>query len=249
MATAKKKAVTKRTTGGAVARTRTRAPAAPAAPPDMRNARYEMTYQDIASIRPYAFNPRNNEAAIESVANSIKLVGFIAPVVVDRNGVLVAGHTRVEAAKTLGLSEIPAIFADSLTEDQLNAFRLIDNKVSELARWDFDLLSGEIRKLENSGINFTDFGWNRAELDCLTDTVADDCLSAAALAGSEAADRQSRTERRAPNTARFVLGELVFFIPATEYRTWVDGLRGTHDYNEADIVADLKARLGLPPTR
>ncbi len=235
MATAKKKAA-KKTAAPAVKRTRRAAG-------DNRNARYEMTYQDIASLVPYEFNPRDNAAAVESVANSIKLVGFIVPVVVDRNNVLVSGHTRVEAAKSLGLAEVPAIYADTLTEEQIIAFRLIDNKTAELAKWDFDLLAGEIRK---TGIDLVEFGWSRNELDCLSDVVQDDCLSAAALVTAEAGERQRRTERRAPNTARFVLGELVFFIPATEYRAWVDAIRNQHDFNEADIIADLKRRLQLP---
>lgn len=237
MAIAKKKAIKKTTAAPAARRTRR------AASTDNRNARYEMTYQDIASLVPYEFNPRDNAAAVESVANSIKLVGFIVPVVVDRKNVLVSGHTRVEAAKSLGLFEVPAIYADQLSEEQITAFRLIDNKTAELAKWDFDLLAGEIRK---TGIDLVEFGWTRNELDCLSDVVADDCLSAAALVSSEAGERQRRIERRAPNTARFVLGEVVFFIPATEYRSWVDGLRNQHDFNEADIIADLKRRLQLP---
>lgn len=212
---------------------------------DNRNVRVEMFYQDLHELKPYAANPRDNAAAIDSVANSIKNFGFLVPVVVDHNNILVAGHTRVEAAKTLGLAEVPAIRAEYLTEDQINAFRLIDNKVSELARWDFDLLAGEIQKLSDSGLTLTDFGWTREELDCLGDVVAADCLSTDGLISMEERERVQRTERRAPATARFVLGELVFFIPAADYRRWVDGLRALHDFREDDIIADIKHRLGV----
>lgn len=215
-------------------------------PADNRNLKYEMTYQDIHSLKAYDFNPRDNAAAVDSVAASIKLVGFIMPVVVDRNNVLVAGHTRIEAAKKLGLSEAPAIYADSLTEEQLNAFRLIDNKVSELAKWDFDMLAGEIQKLGESGINLTEFGWSREELDCLTDVVAGDCLDSGGLIDLESQERRDREQRRAPATARFVLGELVFFLPATVYREWVDTLRTEFDFNETHIITELKRRLGVP---
>jgi hypothetical protein len=75
--------------------------------------------------------------------------------------------------------------------------------------------------------------------------VADDCLSTEGLVSLEQQERLRRTERRAPATARFVLGELVFFISATDYRTWVDGIRTLNDYNEAEIVEDLKRRLGI----
>lgn len=210
--------------------------------------RVRLEYVDINSIVPYEYNPRDNEAAIDSVAASISNFGFLVPIVVDSDNVLIAGHTRVEAAKKLGMSEVPAIQADHLNEDQINAFRLIDNKVAELAKWDFDLLSGEIAKLKDSGLTLTDFGWTREELDCLGQMVADDCLSTEGLVDLEAQERLRRTERRAPATARFVLGELVFFISATDYRTWVDGVRTLHDYNETEIIADLKRRLGITET-
>jgi hypothetical protein len=204
-----------------------------------------MHYLDISSIVPYELNPRDNAAAIESVANSIRSFGFLVPVVVDANNVLVAGHTRVEAAKTLGLNEVPAIKADKLTPDQIDAFRIIDNKVSELARWDFDLLSVEITRLTGSGIEFVGYGFTQEEVDCLSDAVADDCLNVDNLVDQEARDRTRRAERRAPATARFVLGELVFFITATEYRNWVSGVRELCDYDETAITAEIKRRLGI----
>jgi hypothetical protein len=214
-------------------------------PVDNRAARYEMIYCDIASLAPYPQNPRDNEAAVESVCNSIKLVGFIVPVVIDRENVLVCGHTRVEAAKKLQLADVPAIYADSLTEAQINAFRLIDNKTHEASKWDFDLLSGELNKLTASGINFTEFGWSREELDCLRDVVASDCLDSSGLIDLEADARRQREARRSPATARYVLGEIVFFIPVTEYRAWVDDLRTEFDFHEENIVTEIKYRLGL----
>lgn len=208
-------------------------------------AKVVMEYVDIHSIAPYPYNPRDNKEAVSSVAKSITNFGFLVPVVVDANNVLIAGHTRVEAAKSLGLSEVPSIRAGHLTDEQINAFRLIDNKVSELAKWDFDLLAGEITKLADSGIDLTDFGWTQESLDCLTDIVRDDCLSTDGLVDLEAAERLRNMARRAPSTSRCVLGEIVFFIPATQYRTWVDGVRTLHDYNDTDIIADIKRRLGM----
>lgn len=223
------------------------AAAAPArrtrAQPDNRNVRVEPRWVDIHSIQPYEFNPRDNAGAIAAVAESIKTFGFLVPVVIDRNGVLVAGHTRVEAAKTLNMTDVLAIPAEHLTEEQVNAFRLVDNKVGELAKWDFDLLAGEVQKL--TGVDLTSFGWSREELDCLTDVVRDDCLDGRNLLDSESQDRLRRAERRAPAQARFVLGELVFFLPASEYRTWIDGLRNAHDYNEPAMITDVKRRLGI----
>ena len=146
----------------------------------------------------------------------------------------------------MGLTEVPAVRATHLTPEQINAFRLIDNKVAELAKWDFDMLAGEIGKLADSGLTLTDFGWSREELDCLSEMVADDCLSTDALVTAEDRERLRRTERRAPATARYVLGEFVFFIPQAAYSAWSAGIRDLCNYDEAEITAELKRRLGIP---
>lgn len=232
-------------------KTRTRVSARSSAeattPRNNLSARINLEYRDISELKNYEYNPRDNSPAIESVANSIKTFGFLIPVVVDANDVLIAGHTRVAAATSLGMVEVPVVQVDHLSEAEINAFRVIDNKVAELAKWDFDLLAGEISKLQGSGLTLTDFGYTREELDCLTDVVADDCLNTDNLVDMESRDRIRRTERRAPATARCVIGELVFFVPATEYREWVNGVRTLCDYNEQEIIAELKRRLGIGP--
>lgn len=225
-----------------VTRTRTRATALPAV--DIHR-RIQVEYVDINDIIPYAFNPRDNEKAIPAVAESIRSFGFLVPCVIDHDNNLVAGHTRTEAAKLLGMNEVPCIRADHLTQEQINAFRLIDNKVAEAAIWDFDLLSGEISKLSEVGVDWTKFGWSQEEIDCLSEVVQSDCLDAA-QAAQAAIDQAAGTQaRRSPATARFVLGELVFFIPVQTYRVWVDGVRQLHDFNEVAIVNEIKRRLGI----
>lgn len=226
-----------------------RAPRREQQPQDNRFAKVEMFYQDLHEVVPFARNPRDNAGAVDSVAASIREFGFTIPIVVDRNNCIVCGHTRVLAAKQLGLSEVPAIRAEHLNQKQVDAFRLIDNKVAELARWDFDLLAGEIQNLADSGLTLTEFGWTREELDCLGDVVAADCLSTEGLVSMEDRERVQRTERRAPASCRFVLGEITFHIAATDYRRWVDGVRTLHEYNEDAIVAEIKHRLGIVEER
>ena len=85
----------------------------------------------LSDIHPYARNPRKNDEAVKNVAASIREFGFLVPLVIDRNHEIVAGHTRYKAAKSLGMKEVPCVIADELTEDQIKAFRLADNKVSE----------------------------------------------------------------------------------------------------------------------
>lgn len=115
----------------------------------------------LTEIKPYEKNPRKNDGAVQYVAESIKQFGFKVPIVIDKDGVIVAGHTRYKAAKKLGLNEVPCIVADDLNEEQIKAFRLADNKVAEKAEWDFDLLSSEIDDLFD--FDMTVFGFEEAE--------------------------------------------------------------------------------------
>ena len=119
-----------------------------------------VTVINIKDIEPYEFNPRKNEAAVNAVANSIQEFGFKVPIVVDKNNVIVAGHTRYKAALKLGLEEVPCIIADDLTNEQIKAFRLADNKTAELAEWDFDLLDQELKELS---LDMTAFGFEEIE--------------------------------------------------------------------------------------
>lgn len=98
---------------------------------------------NIEVLKPYEKNPRKNDDAVEYVANSIKEFGFKVPIVIDKDNVIVAGHTRYKAAKRLNIKKVPCIIADDLTPEQIKAYRLADNKVAEKAEWDFDLLNGE----------------------------------------------------------------------------------------------------------
>lgn len=119
-----------------------------------------------SEIKPYENNPRNNDDAVDPVMESIKQFGFKVPIIIDKNNVVVAGHTRLKAALKLELDEVPCIVADDLTEEQINAFRLADNKVSEFATWDFELLDIE---LDNIAIDMSTFGF--LNIDILDDEL------------------------------------------------------------------------------
>lgn len=111
----------------------------------------------IAKIKPYKKNPRKNDHAVDAVAASIKEFGFLVPMVIDKNNEIVCGHTRYKAAKSLGMKEVPCVIAEELTEDQIKAFRLADNKVGEIAQWDMDLLPLELADIV---MPMTDFGFD-----------------------------------------------------------------------------------------
>lgn len=130
----------------------------------------EIINKKIEELIPYENNPRNNDDAVQYVANSIKEFGFKVPIIIDKNGVIVAGHTRYKASQELGLKEVPCIIADDLSEEQIKAFRLADNKVSEQSGWDLELLDLELQNLD---IDMTEFGFLESEKVDLDDFFED----------------------------------------------------------------------------
>lgn len=113
----------------------------------------------IDEIIPYENNPRDNKNAIDKVAESIKEFGFTNPILLDKDNVVIAGHTRLEAAKKLNLTEVDCVYLD-LTEEQAKAYRLVDNKTAEFAEWDLDLLNIELEELSLEGFNMDNFGFD-----------------------------------------------------------------------------------------
>ena len=128
----------------------------------------------LGAITPYEKNPRDNDAAVEAVAASIREFGFRVPLVVDEHGVIVCGHTRFKAAKKLGLETVPVHVATDLTPDQVRAYRIADNKTAELASWDTDLLPLELADLQDAGIDWSALGFDE---DALASMLASDVLA------------------------------------------------------------------------
>lgn len=129
----------------------------------------EIMNKPLSEIVPYAANAKKHDKRqINNVAESIKQYGFVQPIVIDRDGVIVIGHCRALAAKKLGMEEVPCVCVDDLTPDQVNALRLVDNKSNE-SEWDFDLLADELQGLDLSTFDF-DWGLH----DELNDSVVED---------------------------------------------------------------------------
>ena len=115
----------------------------------------------LKESKPYEKNARKNDDAVKYVTESIRQFGFKVPIVIDKDNVIVCGHTRYKASKKLGLEVVPCVIADDLTEEQIKAYRLADNKVSELAEWDIDLLGEELDGIFD--IDMSDFGFDLSE--------------------------------------------------------------------------------------
>ena len=135
------------------------------------NSSIEIVMRKIGELKPYENNPRHNDMAVDAVAASIQQFGFKNPVIIDKDGVIVAGHTRYKAAKKLGITDIPCISADDLSDEQIKAFRLADNKTAELAEWDEDLLGKEMQGIIN--LDMSQFGFSVGE-DELGEEMQDD---------------------------------------------------------------------------
>ena len=120
--------------------------------------------RNLTELTPYAKNAKKHDSTqIANVAESIRQFGFVQPIVIDRNGVIVIGHCRALAAKKLGMQEVPCVCVDDLTPEQVNALRIVDNKSNE-SEWDFDLLADELVELDLSAFDF-DFGVSLDEDD------------------------------------------------------------------------------------
>ena len=131
----------------------------------MKIVKEEIVYKSLDEIKEYENNPRQNDEAVEYVANSIKEFGFRNPIILDKDNVIIAGHTRYKASQQLKLKEVPCIYANDLTEEQVKAFRLADNKVGEIAEWDDDLLKIELDDILD--IDMSDLGFDDIDLDVL----------------------------------------------------------------------------------
>lgn len=129
----------------------------------------QIIYKKVDDLIPYENNPRINDEAVEYVKNSIKEFGFKVPIVIDKNNVIIAGHTRLKASKELNIKGVPCIIADDLNDEQIKAFRLADNKVSEKSIWDYQKLDKELDNILDIDMSLFDFDldnnidWNNVE--------------------------------------------------------------------------------------
>ena len=133
--------------------------------------------RDISSVTPYEKNPRINDAAVDAVAESIRSFGFRQAVVVDEQGVIICGHTRLLAAQKLSLTEIPVHVATGLTPEQVRAYRIADNKLHELSDWNFELLPLELSELQSEGFDLELLGFDKDDLAKLLDTGVQEGLT------------------------------------------------------------------------
>lgn len=128
----------------------------------------EIIYIEVSKLKLNEKNPRKNDNAVDGVAKSIKKYGFKNPLIVDKNNVVWCGNTRLKASKQLGLKEVPCIVVDDLTEEQIREYALLDNKLNEIAEWDYELLGEELSVLD---LDEFELDWNTSDNDIDWDNV------------------------------------------------------------------------------
>ena len=128
----------------------------------------ELVNKDIMEIKPYPNNPRKSYATTKKVKKSIKEFGFKQPIVLDKDNVIIVGHSRFYAAKELDLKQVPCVIAIDLNPTQIRAYRIADNRISQDAEWDTDLLTIELKELNISDFDFSQTGFTKSELESLT---------------------------------------------------------------------------------
>lgn len=130
-----------------------------------------IVYKPIKELKPYKKNAKkHSKEQVEQIANSIKEFGFTQPVIIDKHNSVVAGHGRILGAKKAGLKQVPTVCLEDLTEEQIKAYRLVDNKLNE-SEWDKELLNEELEELLDSDINMIDFSFKKTMIDELEEEI------------------------------------------------------------------------------
>lgn len=205
----------------------------------------EITKVSVKNIKPYFNNPRINDQAVPGLKESIQQYGFVVPLVVDKDMVIVTGHTRFKAALELGMSEVPCIIATHLSDEKVKAFRIADNRLSENAKWDEVALSTELRQLTDMGFGQIFTGFSPEELDCLCGTVTADCLddlSYAAVCGQ--VDEKAVVAR---GDIIVSVGNYRFYLDMKAYKAWEAEMLKSFPKKQ-DMILELLKRLGFKPS-
>lgn len=202
----------------------------------------EMKLIAIDNVTPYENNPRKNDEAVKGVADSIRSFGFNVPIVVDANFVVITGHTRLKAAQELGLSQVPVIVATHLTPEQVQAYRIADNRVAENSSWDNEKLSEELQILQSMGIDLAETGFSMEEISCLIDEVKADCLDD--LSAQSVCGDVEHLQINKNKEAGFTLGDFRFLMPLEQYNQWRMAMLKEHG-SANDLIIWVKEQLGL----
>lgn len=205
----------------------------------------EVQVVDLVVVKPYHNNPRNNEAAVDGLAKVIQENGFLVPLVVDKDMVLITGHTRRLAMQKLGMTKAQIIVADHLTPAQVQAFRLADNRVSENSKWDENKLAEELRQLSDMGFDLGFTGFSQEELDCLCGSIDASCLDEMDYASVCGQVNPKAVQAR--DNVVVSVGNYKLYVHINDYKTWEAALLQKHPTRN-ELIAAISEMLGFPKT-
>lgn len=193
----------------------------------MKATKQRIVYRPPDELVPFDGNPRDNDEAVPAVAASIREFGFRSPILVNADGVVINGHTRLKAAKSLGMDEVPVIVAHDLTPEQEQALRLVDNKVAEIAEWDMDLLAQELDGIAT--LDMSQFGF-------------DEDISSMEFMDFDGEGDGGGSLIRNGTRFRCMVGPLMFEIPDPDHALYADaGAMDPQEFQDA-IVAAIERR-------
>lgn len=202
----------------------------------------EIQHWPVENVKPYENNPRLNEDAVDGVVSSIKQFGFLVPITVDKDGVIITGHTRLLASQKLGLTTVPVIVATHLNDAQVAAFRLADNRLSENAKWDESKLSQELDYIKGMGFSLEFTGFSKEELDCLCGVVTADCLEG--LDYEAVCGQVVEAEAKESLSVRVAAGNYNFRLSMEEFRLWEEKMLSEFG-SAGEVVAFMRKSLRM----
>lgn len=212
----------------------------------MQNQEFkEVLIVDLASVVPYHNNPRNNEGAVDGLAKVIQTNGFLVPLVVDKDMVLITGHTRRLAMMKLGMTKAQIIVADHLSPEQVQAFRLADNRVSENSKWDEGKLAEELRQLSEIGFDLESTGFSKEELDCLCGSIDASCLDEMDYASVCGTVNPKAVQAR--DNVVVSVGNYRLYVHINDYKQWEAEMLSKHPKRN-ELIGALITMLGFPNT-
>lgn len=207
--------------------------------------RPEYTYKPLRWFKRYPNNPRRNKKAVDAVAASIEAFKFLVPIVATSDGEIIAGDTRYLASKRLKLKQLPVVIADHLTDEEVRAFRVADNKVAEGADWDSPRLGEEMAFLADY-FDMSNFGWASDEVDDLVSLYDDEKAIADAVRGESA---KEPTVNKQSSSVKVSIGTYQFFVPRKQFEQWANSKKKENEYEHDKVLEWIAEQLGFTKYR
>ena len=209
---------------------------------DTKPSKLAISYLAANKLSAHPRNSRTHSPEqVDQIATSIGTFGFTNPILIDEQGVIIAGHGRLQAATLLGLQEVPCITLTGLSEAQRRAYMIADNKIALNAGWDTEMLAIELEELGELGIDTGDLGFTDEELKRLNEGIAMDDEGE----GNDGVFAKEGKDTLEKASTMVVVGEYRVTLTRDQYKAWLEQIRQTAGFEDAQVKAEIMKRLGL----